>query len=63
MENRMKEIRNKKNLTQEQLAIKSGVKKAIINNLEKNSNALTGTKNATKLADALGVKVSELFPD
>lgn len=59
----MKEIRWKKNLTQEQLAIKSGVDKSIINNLEKNNKALTKTEYAVKLAAALNVKISELFPN
>lgn len=63
MKNRLQEIRWEKKLSQEQLAIKSGVDKTIINYLEQDTNNITNSRNASKLANALKVHLSELFPD
>ena len=63
VKNRLKEIRWKKGLSQEQLAIKSGVDKSVINHLEQNENATTDTTKAVKLAKALGTSINKLFPD
>ena len=60
MEYRVKEIRKERGLTQVQLSKKSGVSRAIIWGLER-GDAVTTTKTLVKLADALGVKVDDLF--
>lgn len=58
---RIKELREKKKLTQEQLAQKSGVSRMTIIALENNEEheALVGTLKS--LANALEVPVSKLF--
>lgn len=58
---RIKELREKKELTQEQLSKKSGVSRATIIQLENNDEheAMVGTLKS--LAVALEVPVSELF--
>lgn len=63
VKNRLKEIRWEKKLSQEQLAIKTGIKKTVINYLEQHEEAVTNSKNAIILAKALDVPVSKLFPD
>lgn len=63
VKNRVREIRWEKGYSQEQLAKKSDVKKPIINYLEQHSEATTSLSNAVKLAKALGVPISKLFPD
>lgn len=63
VKNRLKEIRWEKKLTQEQLKIKSNVNKSVINNLEQDNKTTTSYANAIKLAKALGVSISDLFPD
>lgn len=61
MRYRIKELREKKKLTQEQLSQMSGVSRATIIHLENNEEheAKVGTLNS--LANALGVPVSKLF--
>lgn len=58
MELKLKSIREKKGLTQEELAAKSGISRATISNLENNPEAVTTTDTLKKLAAALNVKVS-----
>lgn len=58
---RLKEIREQKGVTQEGLAASSGVSRATIAALEKGSERNTTSKTLTKLANALGVTLNELF--
>lgn len=58
---RIKTLREKKRLTQEQLAEKSGVSRTTISNLENDSNKTVNTRTLAKIASALGVKVESLF--
>ena len=58
---RLKEIREKKGLTQEELAAKSGVSRTIISYLENDRTECVKTSTLTKLADALGEKVTTIF--
>lgn len=58
---RLKEIREKKGLTQEELAAKSGVSRTIISYLENDRTECVMTSTLTKLADALGEKVTTIF--
>ena len=48
-------------LTQEDLAMKSGVSRTIISGLESGTIKETSTRTLRKIADALGKSVSELF--
>ena len=58
---KIKEFRDKKHMTQEELAQKSGVSRTIISMLENNSLKSTSTKTLIKLADALDATVEQIF--
>ena len=60
---RIRELREKKKLTQEQLAQMSGVSRTTIVLLENNEEheAMVGTLKSKSLAAALNVPVSKLF--
>lgn len=58
---RIKELRGKKNLTQEQLAEISGVSRGTIAALESGEKQNTTTFTLVKLANGLGVTVDFLF--
>lgn len=61
MENRIKELRESHGLTQEQLASKSGVSRATISALENGKSVDIKAGTLHKLAQALGVHVSDLL--
>ena len=61
MEFNIRRIRRAQDLTQEQLAQKSGVSRVTIQQLERNKKAVTTTKTLIALADALGVSLDELI--
>lgn len=63
MEFKVKEIREKAGITQEELSEKSGVSRAIISGLESGKITTTTTKTLTRIAEALDVRVSEIFFD
>lgn len=58
---RIREIRTKQNMTQEDLSRKSGVSRATVSGLENGKIKVTTTETLLKLAVALGVKVGELI--
>lgn len=60
MKNRMKELRARHDLTQEELADKAGVVRQTIGLIEK-GDIIPGGENMIKLAKALQVPVEELF--
>ncbi len=57
----VKKFREEAGLTQEELAKKAGVSRAIISGLESGTITVTTTKTLVKIAEALTVKVSDLF--
>lgn len=61
MGNKLRASREKKGMTQEMLAKKSGVSRATISALENGKATCVKTDTLTKLADAIGAKVSYLF--
>ena len=61
MGNRLKEVRENCKLTQDELARASGISRATICNLENNTAENVTVKTLTKLADALGMTVREIF--
>lgn len=61
MKNKIKETREEKNMTQEELAVKSGVSRTTISGLENGVVEITTTKTLQKLAEALDKKVPEIF--
>lgn len=58
---RIKEVREAQGITQEELSNKSGVSRVIIASLENNDETSTTTKTLSKIAQALGVSISQIF--
>lgn len=58
---RIKEIRNEKGMSQEELSVKSGISRTIISGLESGTRTNTSSGTLLKIADALGVGVEEIF--
>ena len=58
---RLKEVREKHGLTQEELARKSGISRVTISMIESCKSSCVKTQTLLKLADALGEKASKLF--
>ncbi len=58
---RIKELREAKNMTQEDLAEKSGVSRGTIISLENNAEQNTTTATLLKLARALDTTVDDIF--
>lgn len=61
MENKIKEVRKQKNMTQEQLASAIGVTRSVISKYESGSIPLT-IEQYWEIADALGVKLIDIVP-
>lgn len=61
METKIKEYRERKGITQEELAEKSGISRTTISYLE--NNLLESTTNTTmlKIAEALNCKIRDIF--
>lgn len=57
----IREMREKRGLTQNQLAEKSGVCRTTISALESGRDCVTTTKTPTKIANAMGVTIDEIF--
>ena len=58
---RIRELRESKGISQNELSEKSGVTRATLWRLETGEAEVTTTQTLTKIADALGVDVTELF--
>lgn len=61
IKSKLKEIREKKGMTQAELSKKSGVSRTIISFLENGKSECVMTSTLVKLADALGEKVTSIF--
>lgn len=61
MNNRLKEMRERQKLTQEELSNRSGVSRVTISGLESGRTAVVKTDTLTKIADALHEPVSKIF--
>ncbi|MCI6637393.1 helix-turn-helix transcriptional regulator [Bilifractor sp. LCP19S3_H10] len=61
MSYKIKELRERKGMTQEELSKASGVSRAIISGLENGTSKTTTTKTLILIAHALGVAVSDIF--
>lgn len=61
MQNRLKEYREKANLTQDELAKKSDVSRNTISTLETKENANVTYEIMEKIANALNKKVATIF--
>jgi transcriptional regulator with XRE-family HTH domain len=62
MKNRLRELRVAANLTQTELARRSGLPLATVNRIDQNSRAKVELRVATLLAGALRVNVTDLLP-
>ncbi len=58
---KIKEIRTAKKISQQELAEKANVSRTIISQLENGVRTVTKTDTLIKIADALGVKVEDIF--
>lgn len=56
-------VREKRRMTQEELAKKAGISRATISTLENNPAAITTTDTLKKVAHALSVSVNDIFLD
>ena len=63
MQYKIKEFREERKMTQVELAKKSKVSRAIISGLESGAVSVTTTDTLSKIALALGKKVSDIFLD
>lgn len=63
MQYRIKQEREKKKMSQDELANKAGVSRAIISGLESGRITVTKTDTLIKISSALGKKVSDIFFD
>lgn len=61
MGQKIKELRENKKMTQEELAEKSGVSRATISGLENGVNRATSTKTLQNIARALEVTIDQIF--
>lgn len=57
----VRELREAVGMTQEELAVKSGVSRVTISNLETKKEYSTTSKTLRKIAEALGVTIDRLF--
>ena len=60
---KLKELRRNKGLSQEVLAEKANVSRAIISRIESGDEVVTTTETLKKIATALNVNVSDIFLD
>lgn len=58
---KIKEARQEKNMSQEELALKSGVSRATISALENGTERYVMTGTLMKLAKALGTTIDKIF--
>lgn len=63
MQYKIREARTELKMSQMELAKKSKVSRTIISGLENGTIAVTTTDTLSKIAEALGKKVSEIFLD
>ena len=61
MKNKLKEIREKQGISQEELAEKSEVSRTTISELETEKKEVTTNITLEKIAKALGLKVADIF--
>lgn len=61
MQNRIKEIRERKNMTQEELAKVSGVSRTVLSQLENNSRPVVTSETMLKISKGLQKSLEEIF--
>lgn len=63
MRYKIREFREEMKLSQQELAVKSGVSRATISGLESGAVVVTTTETLIKIAEALEKRVSDIFLD
>lgn len=63
MQYKIKEYRVEKKMSQDELSKKANVSRAIISGLESGTATITTTETLSRIAQALGKKVSDIFLD
>ena len=61
MQYKIRDYREQSGMTQQALAEKAGISRAILSGLESGTIEVTTTKTLLKIAEALNVRVSNLF--
>lgn len=61
MKTKIKSVRNELGLTQADLALKSGVSRTVIAQLESGARTVVTSKTMQKISDALDAKVEDIF--
>jgi len=61
MENRLREFRTKKGLTQSELSNKASVSRTVICQIETGEREVVTTETMKKISNALGVKIDDIF--
>ena len=61
MKNKLREIREEKGISQEELSERSGVSRTTISELETEKKEVTTNITLEKIATALGEKISNIF--
>ena len=61
MQNNIEKIRKSLNMTQEELAQKSGISRVTIGNFENGKIEVTTNQTMEKIANALGKKINDVF--
>lgn len=63
MQYKIRELREKQKMSQAELSKRANVSRAIISGLESGATVTTTTETLSKIAQALGKKVSDIFFD
>lgn len=61
IKNRLKELREERGISQEELAELSGISRTTLSKIENNEEANVNTRTIAKLSDVFDVKPSEIF--
>lgn len=61
IKNRLKELREERGMSQEELSDLSGISRTTLSKIENNEEANVNTKTIARLADVFNVKPSEIF--
>lgn len=61
IKNRLKELREERGMSQEELSELSGISRTTLSKIENNEEANVNTRTIAKLADVFDIRPSEIF--
>lgn len=61
IKNRLREVRKKSGISQEELSKRTGLSRTTLSKIESNEEAVVTTETIVKLAEAFDVKPSDIF--